>query len=225
MLHDMIEDGGETVKSLIEKGVHPFIAERVQLVSKGNEQNDKDYLDTVATDPIACEVKLAELKHNMDWSRLNEVTEEDRVKAEHYQKVYDFLIRSQTLKYAEQFKRKYIEPRLLQPLPSFEPIDDSEYIPTTLYSLIWYKRVKDILPLYDEWVFCELLSAQLSLLEKINNRCLNVCYLYNAFRIKTIAIRTILPKIKLSVTTELRAASRRQSWQESTVEEMDPGKP
>ena len=66
MLHDMIEDGGETVKSLIEKGVHPFIAERVQLVSKGNEQNDKDYLDTVATDPIACEVKLAELKHNMD---------------------------------------------------------------------------------------------------------------------------------------------------------------
>lgn len=150
MLLYMIEDGSETVESLIEKGVHPFIAERVQLVSKGNEQNDKDYLDIVATDPITCEVKLAELKHNMVLPRLNEIKEKDRIKAEHYQKAYDFLTHSQALKYAEQFKRKYIKPRLLQPLPSFEPIDDSEYIPTTLYSLIWYKRVKEILPLYEK---------------------------------------------------------------------------
>ena len=150
MLHDVIEDCGETVDSLIEKGVHPFIAERVLLVSKEEGEHYKDYLDIVAIDAIACEVKLADLRHNLDLSRLKTITAEDRVRAERYQNTFDFLTLSQILKYSEQLERKYTEPRLLQGLGRYEAIDDSGYVPTSLYSLIWYKRVKDILPWYDK---------------------------------------------------------------------------
>lgn len=84
-LHDVIEDRGVSAHALIEmlcvRGVPADVAVRVVAavvaMSKVPGVSYNEYLDAVAADPIAVRVKLADLRHNSDLSRLHVVSEED----------------------------------------------------------------------------------------------------------------------------------------------------
>ena len=49
------------------------------------------YIRRVSANPISRAVKLADLKHNMDLSRLPEITDADRERVEKYQRAMEIL--------------------------------------------------------------------------------------------------------------------------------------
>ena len=69
LLHDVVEDTSVSLVSL----ALAFPAEVVQAVELLTHEDDvsyEDYVRQIKTDPIALKVKLADLEHNSDLSRL-----------------------------------------------------------------------------------------------------------------------------------------------------------
>ena len=78
VLHDTIEDTDVTAEYLLEKGIPKHIVEAVQLLTKPEDEEYESYLRRVKENPLVKQVKLADLSHNMDTTRLDAVTEKDR---------------------------------------------------------------------------------------------------------------------------------------------------
>ncbi len=64
-LHDVIEDTNLTADRLITLGIPDYLAHSVEILSKKKEQSYLDYILDVSRDPIARDVKKADLRHNM----------------------------------------------------------------------------------------------------------------------------------------------------------------
>ena len=93
LLHDVIEDSPVSAEELLQAGLPETVVTAVQVLTKKKEQDYQTYLETVKKNPLARVVKLADLKHNSDLSRLSSITEEDRERLKKYKKAIDFLSR------------------------------------------------------------------------------------------------------------------------------------
>jgi len=93
LLHDVIEDSSVTAEELLNAGLPETVVTAVQILSKKKGQEYQTYLETVKKNPLARVVKLADLKHNSDLSRLSSITEKDRERLKKYKKAIDFLSR------------------------------------------------------------------------------------------------------------------------------------
>ena len=93
LLHDVLEDSSVTVEELLIAGLPETVVTTVQVLTKQTGQNYQTYLQAVKSNPLACRVKLADLKHNSDLSRLTSITEKDRERLKKYKKAIDFLSR------------------------------------------------------------------------------------------------------------------------------------
>jgi hypothetical protein len=60
-------------------------------LTKGKDQNYQEYLEKVKSNNLARVVKLADLKHNSDLSRLKSVTDTDYDRVEKYKKAIRYL--------------------------------------------------------------------------------------------------------------------------------------
>lgn len=90
-LHDLCEDTPVTPRQLLDEGFTPRIVQAVRVLTKPGDMDYYDYIRRVRMDPIARAVKLADLNHNMDLSRLPVVTDKDRARAAKYEKCSAFL--------------------------------------------------------------------------------------------------------------------------------------
>lgn len=90
-LHDVIEDTELTLEDLYEYGFSKEILEAVDIITKKRGEDYQSYLNSVKKNKLARAVKLADLRHNSDLTRLTEVTEKDIKRKEKYQKAIDFL--------------------------------------------------------------------------------------------------------------------------------------
>ena len=90
-LHDLCEDTAVTPELLLKEGFTPRIVQAVRILTKPREMDYYDYIRRVRTDPIARAVKLADLTHNMDLSRLPNPTDRDRERLEKYRKAFAYL--------------------------------------------------------------------------------------------------------------------------------------
>ena len=93
LLHDVIEDSPVSAEELLQAGLPETVVTAVQVLTKKKEQDYQTYLETVKKNPLARVVKLADLKHNSDLSRLSSITEKDRERLKRYKKAIDFLSR------------------------------------------------------------------------------------------------------------------------------------
>ena len=93
LLHDVIEDSPVSAEELLQAGLPETVVTAVQVLTKKKEQDYQTYLETVKKNPLARVVKLADLKHNPDLSRLSSITEKDRERLKKYKKAIDFLSR------------------------------------------------------------------------------------------------------------------------------------
>lgn len=91
LLHDIIEDTDVTVSDLLAKGLPANVVEAVKALTKKDNQNYAAYLAGVKKNRLATAVKLADLKHNSDLSRLEKITQKDRERAEKYRKAIEYL--------------------------------------------------------------------------------------------------------------------------------------
>ena len=91
LLHDTIEDTDITEEYLRAQGFKPEVIDAGVLLTRNNDEDYFDYVRRVAENPIAKAVKLADLKHNSDMSRLEKVSEYDIIRAEKYKKAIRIL--------------------------------------------------------------------------------------------------------------------------------------
>ena len=91
LLHDTIEDTDITEEYLRAQGFKPEVIDAVVLLTRNDEEDYFDYVRRVAEDPIAKAVKLADLKHNSDMSRLETVNEYDIKRAKKYKEAIRIL--------------------------------------------------------------------------------------------------------------------------------------
>jgi (p)ppGpp synthase/HD superfamily hydrolase len=83
-LHDVVEDTHITLEDLRNAGLPESVIEGVNALTKQGEEDYEGYLERVAANPLAKAVKIADLKHNMDTSRLTVITDKTRVRLEKY---------------------------------------------------------------------------------------------------------------------------------------------
>ena len=89
-LHDTVEDTDATVDEI--RGLFgDVIADAVAALTRREHETYMDYIRRVKDNEIARKVKLADLKHNMDLTRLAVVTDEDLRRVKKYGKAYGFL--------------------------------------------------------------------------------------------------------------------------------------
>lgn len=93
LLHDVIEDSPVSAEELLQAGLPETVVTAVQVLTKKKEQDYQTYLENVKKNPLARLVKLSDLKHNSDLSRLSSITEKDRERLKKYKKAIDFLSR------------------------------------------------------------------------------------------------------------------------------------
>lgn len=72
LLHDVVEDTDINLSDLENAGFPKEVVEAVGLLTKTKGENYMDYVRRIKENPIASKVKLLDLEHNSDPSRLVE---------------------------------------------------------------------------------------------------------------------------------------------------------
>ena len=90
-LHDVVEDTVWTFEALLAEGIRPEVVEGVKAITKREGEAYETYLDRVKANPLAKAVKLADLMHNMDLTRIAHPTEKDFARIEKYRWAVNYL--------------------------------------------------------------------------------------------------------------------------------------
>lgn len=90
LLHDVVEDSDMTFEQL-EKEFSANVISVLKLLTHDKAVDYMDYVKEIKRNPIATKVKIADLTHNSDLSRLNVITEKDLKRKEKYKKALDLL--------------------------------------------------------------------------------------------------------------------------------------
>ena len=69
VMHDLVEDTPMTLEQLREKGFSREVIDGVDLVTHRDDVSYSDYIVAIRNNPIATEVKLADLKDNTSLDR------------------------------------------------------------------------------------------------------------------------------------------------------------
>ena len=91
LLHDVVEDTDYTLEDLAAEGFGKEIFEAVALMTHEDDVPYLDYVAKLKDNPIARAVKLADLAHNSDLSRIGEIDDETRERLEKYKKAMALL--------------------------------------------------------------------------------------------------------------------------------------
>ena len=91
LLHDVIEDTDMTFEQLQAEGFTPEIIAALRLMTHEEGVPYMDYVSEIKKNPIAAKVKLADLKHNSDFTRLDQIDEKALIRAKKYQKAIELL--------------------------------------------------------------------------------------------------------------------------------------
>lgn len=90
-LHDIVEDTELTAVDLREHEIPKDCILAIAAITKTEGTAYQDYLDKVKSSKLATVVKIADMIHNSDLSRLNQITDEDLARQEKYRKAIAFL--------------------------------------------------------------------------------------------------------------------------------------
>ena len=91
LLHDVVEDTDYTLEDLATMGFEPVIIDALKLLTHDEDTPYMDYVRAIKNHPIAKTVKLADLKHNSDLTRLDAVDEKALARREKYLKALELL--------------------------------------------------------------------------------------------------------------------------------------
>ena len=86
LLHDVVEDTDITLAQLREMGFPDIVVEAVGVLTREHSVPYQEYIKRVKSNPLARIVKLADLEHNSDMSRLQEIDERSKSLAKRYEK-------------------------------------------------------------------------------------------------------------------------------------------
>lgn len=85
-LHDVLEDTSITEEALVKMGISSELVSVIKVLTKKKEESYPEYIERVKKNDLARKVKMADLHHNMDLSRISNPTERDFERLEKYKK-------------------------------------------------------------------------------------------------------------------------------------------
>ena len=91
VLHDVVEDTDITLDMLISKGLSKEQAEALFLLTKPEDITYMDYIIRLSKNHIAKRVKIEDLYHNLDFSRLPDDYDTSYIKKK-YEKALNYLM-------------------------------------------------------------------------------------------------------------------------------------
>lgn len=92
LLHDVVEDTDISFEQLSEAGFSDEIISAIKLMTHDDSVPYMEYVRKIKANPIAAAVKLADLRHNSDLTRLDTVDENVKQRAEKYNKAIQLLL-------------------------------------------------------------------------------------------------------------------------------------
>ena len=91
LLHDVVEDADYTFDDLRKTGFSEEVVEALVLLTHDDAVPYMEYVEKIKNNPIARAVKLADLAHNSDLTRLDAVDEQALKRAEKYKRAMEIL--------------------------------------------------------------------------------------------------------------------------------------
>ena len=91
LLHDVVEDTDITFDDLQKEGFSDEIIIALKLLTHTSGEPYMEYISKIKQNPLATEVKLADLKHISDLSRLDSVDDKALKRTEKYKKAIALL--------------------------------------------------------------------------------------------------------------------------------------
>lgn len=91
LLHDVVEDTDYTFADLRHMGFESEVIEALRLMTHDENIPYMEYIEKIRENPIARAVKLADLKHNSDLTRLDAVDERILKRKEKYSRAIRLL--------------------------------------------------------------------------------------------------------------------------------------
>ena len=91
LLHDVVEDTAITFEDLEKQGFNNEIINALKLLTHDKNTPYMEYVGEIKKNAIATVVKLADLRHNSDLSRLSVIDEKALVRGEKYKKAIELL--------------------------------------------------------------------------------------------------------------------------------------
>ena len=90
-LHDVLEDTYITEKDLLQMGIPNNIVLAVKVLTKEKNEPYTKYIERVKENKLASTVKIADLQHNMNLSRIANPSKRDYERLEKYNRALTFL--------------------------------------------------------------------------------------------------------------------------------------
>lgn len=91
VLHDVIEDSEVTSDDLKNYGFSDAIVNAVECLSRKVNENYEDFINRVSLNELAKKIKIADIKDNLDVTRLSELSEKDLKRLKKYHGALKFL--------------------------------------------------------------------------------------------------------------------------------------
>jgi (p)ppGpp synthase/HD superfamily hydrolase len=91
LLHDVVEDTDTSFEELTKYGFSNDVIEALKLLTHSENVPYLEYIRDIKQNPIAKAVKIADLNHNSDLSRLDTITQKDIERVEKYRTALEIL--------------------------------------------------------------------------------------------------------------------------------------
>ena len=91
LLHDTVEDSNITFEELIKEGFNENIINALKLLTHNDDTPYMEYIKRIKENPLAKRVKLADLYHNSDLTRLDLTIQPIPPKIEIYKEAIKYL--------------------------------------------------------------------------------------------------------------------------------------
>lgn len=91
LLHDVVEDTDVTFEEL-SKYFDKEIINILKIITKHKNESYIEYIKRVKTNKIATKVKIEDIKHNKDLTRLDNVSEVDVLRIKKYDEALSYLL-------------------------------------------------------------------------------------------------------------------------------------
>ena len=96
ILHDVVEDSDWTFEQLREAGFSEEVLTAIDGVTNREDENYAQFIERAKQNPIARQVKIADLEDNMNILRIGEIKPKDLERLEKYHKSWRYLTSVET---------------------------------------------------------------------------------------------------------------------------------
>ena len=93
VLHDVVEDCDWTLERLRDSGFSEDVLQAVDCLTHRDSESYEEFIERAQQNPIARQVKIADLEDNMNIQRIGEITEKDLERLAKYHRSWCVLTR------------------------------------------------------------------------------------------------------------------------------------